>query len=146
MRRAFTLIEAMVVVAVISLLVALALPGMAKARSVSRRIACQANLRQLHSATQAVWLAEGQRALPEPPSETSPSGRWIDPVPTCPGDRREPFYYVFVCWTFLTEHQLEHPDDVYLTLADGSRVPFDFNLWSCGWNHAQAVTWSGVLR
>jgi prepilin-type N-terminal cleavage/methylation domain-containing protein/prepilin-type processing-associated H-X9-DG protein len=44
---AFTLIELLVVVAIISLLLAVLLPGLRKAQSVSRRVACQNNLRQI---------------------------------------------------------------------------------------------------
>ena len=46
-RHGTTLIELMVVVAVISVLVASALPGLGKARRMAGRVACQANLKQL---------------------------------------------------------------------------------------------------
>jgi prepilin-type N-terminal cleavage/methylation domain-containing protein len=47
MRRAFTLIELMVVVAVIGLLVAVLMPAMGNARAQARRAACANNLRQI---------------------------------------------------------------------------------------------------
>ncbi len=47
----FTLVELLVVIVIISVLIALLLPALAKARSLSRQIACAANLRQIGLAT-----------------------------------------------------------------------------------------------
>jgi prepilin-type N-terminal cleavage/methylation domain-containing protein len=51
-RHGFTLVELLVVIAVIAVLVALLLPSLAKAREAGRRAACLSNLRQM----QAAWL------------------------------------------------------------------------------------------
>jgi len=45
--HAFTLIELLIVIAIIALLIAILLPSLSAARSLSRRTACQSNLRQL---------------------------------------------------------------------------------------------------
>jgi prepilin-type N-terminal cleavage/methylation domain-containing protein len=51
-RHGFTLIEVLVVIAIVSLLIAILLPTMAAARQSSRRLACQSNLRQIATAWQ----------------------------------------------------------------------------------------------
>ncbi len=50
MRRAFTLIEMLVVVAIIALLAAILLPSLASAREAGRASVCLANLRQIFTA------------------------------------------------------------------------------------------------
>jgi len=49
-RRAFTLIELMVVIAIVAILAALLLPTLGRAKESGRRIACASNLRQIELA------------------------------------------------------------------------------------------------
>jgi len=51
-RNAFTLLETLVVISLISVLVALLLPALASARATARLVPCQANMRQIHVASQ----------------------------------------------------------------------------------------------
>ncbi len=55
----FTLVEIMIVVAIIGLLAAIAIPNFAKARSLSRARACMNNLRLIDGAIQQAALEKG---------------------------------------------------------------------------------------
>jgi prepilin-type N-terminal cleavage/methylation domain-containing protein len=54
-REAFTLVELLVVVAIIAILAALLLPSLARSKESARRIKCVGNLRQLGIAAQMYW-------------------------------------------------------------------------------------------
>lgn len=53
--RAFTLLELLVVIAVITLLAALTLPALVRSRSAAQATVCTSNLRQVGLATQLYW-------------------------------------------------------------------------------------------
>ncbi len=63
MRRAFTLIELMVVVAVIGLLVGILMPALGNARTQARRAACSSNLRQIGMGLQ-IYLSGNHDRFP----------------------------------------------------------------------------------
>ena len=58
-RRAFTLVEIMIVVAIIGLLCAIAVPGALRFRENSRKKTCVNNLRQLNGAKDQAALEHG---------------------------------------------------------------------------------------
>ena len=65
----FTLVEIMIVVAIIGLLAAIAIPNFVKARQTAQQNACINNLRQIDSAKQQ-WALETRQATNATPLET----------------------------------------------------------------------------
>jgi prepilin-type N-terminal cleavage/methylation domain-containing protein len=62
--HAFTLIELLIVIAIIALLLAILLPSLSQAREESRRIVCQSNMRSIGVATNGYLGNDGQSNLP----------------------------------------------------------------------------------
>lgn len=59
-RKGFTLVEIMIVVAIIGLLAAIAIPNFVKARETAQKNACINNLRQIEGAIQQ-WALENKK-------------------------------------------------------------------------------------
>src|SRR5205823_8538801 len=81
-RGGFTLVEIMIVVAVIGLLAAIAIPNFIKARSTSQVNACINNLRQIEGAEQQ-WGLETKQAAAAVPTYPDISGYMRNAV-VCP--------------------------------------------------------------
>jgi prepilin-type N-terminal cleavage/methylation domain-containing protein len=83
--RGFTLIEIMIVVAIIGLIVALALPNFLKSRTRAQTHICIENLSQIESAKQ-VWGLENGKQDGDTVAETDIIGPtlYIKTVPICP--------------------------------------------------------------
>ena len=66
--KGFTLVEIMIVVAIIGLLAAIAIPNFVRARAKSQTNTCISNLRQIFGATQT-WGLENRKAPDDPVAE-----------------------------------------------------------------------------
>jgi prepilin-type N-terminal cleavage/methylation domain-containing protein len=82
----FTLVEIMIVVAIVGLLSAIAVPNFVKARTSSRKNICIGNLRQMENA-KTVWANETGKNGSSTPADSDLFGsdRYIRLKPACPG-------------------------------------------------------------
>jgi prepilin-type N-terminal cleavage/methylation domain-containing protein len=84
-RTAFTLVEIMIVVAIIGLLAAIALPNFVKARTKSQTNACIENLTKIDGAKHT-WAIETKQVSSSVPVESDLFGptSYIRDTPSCP--------------------------------------------------------------
>ncbi len=81
----FTLVEIMIVVAIIGVLASVAVPGFLRSMNEARRSACVANLRAIEGA-KITWAFESRKATTEVPTDADLFGvdRPIRDKPSCP--------------------------------------------------------------
>ena len=84
-RSAFTLVEIMIVVAIIGLLAAVAIPNLITARKKAQRQACVMNMKAIAGAKEN-WALDYKKGDADSPSDTDLFGRdkYIENKPQCP--------------------------------------------------------------
>ena len=88
-KAGFTLVEIMIVVAIIGLLAAIAIPNFVRARATSQANACINNMRQIDAAVNEWALEQGKTTGSAAPSLTSDLTPYIklnanNAIPECP--------------------------------------------------------------
>ena len=82
-KKGFTLVEIMIVVAIIGLLAAIAIPNFVKARESAQKNACIANLKQIEGA-KVLWALDGGTGTPT--VDANLVSDYIKKAPMCPAD------------------------------------------------------------
>ena len=87
MKKGFTLVEIMIVVAIIAILAAVAIPSFIRYRNDSRTAACIGNMQQLRTAAES-WLTKHPGTTPPTLDDLcgSEDTKYLKQKPTCPKD------------------------------------------------------------
>ena len=161
---AFTLVELLVVVAVILMLMALLMPAINKARDEARSVGCMSNLRSLMAGV-ILYARDHQGSLPSPnwanagsPGDMAHELGWLyasnkmaflsdlqygtiwpyvgtDRAYRCPADPLYGQRSLIMYW----------PYNLTLTLKNYGFGDFDTNGWEAYWNSVTLAVWTAVI-
>ena len=84
-RHGFTLVEIMIVVLIIGILLAIAVPNFIRARESSRAKSCVSNLKQIDSAKEQ-WAMDNKKTSADSPVDADLYGttKYVKQTPSCP--------------------------------------------------------------
>jgi prepilin-type N-terminal cleavage/methylation domain-containing protein/prepilin-type processing-associated H-X9-DG protein len=125
-RFAFTLVELLVVIAVIGILIGLLLPAVQQARESARRMQCQNNLKQLAIATQGYEETHGilpPSGIVEPKTLTYRENRIDHRYPVFDQRSGKMFSWAVLLLPFLEETSLYSQFDMSRTILDQANEP-----------------------
>jgi prepilin-type N-terminal cleavage/methylation domain-containing protein len=81
--RGFTLVEVLIVVAILGILLAIAVPAFTNARNGARAKGCQYNLKQIYSAKER-WAMDKNKSPDDVPVQADLTPYYTHNVPICP--------------------------------------------------------------
>lgn len=82
-KKGFTLVEIMIVVLIIGILLAIAVPNFLRARESSRTRSCIANLRQIEAAKEQ-WAMDNKKGATDTPAQADLAPTYVKSYPSCP--------------------------------------------------------------
>lgn len=89
MSSGFTLIELMIVIAIIAILAAILVPNFMRARAQGNVTACKSNLKNIGTASE-VYATDNNTRYPLLLSDLAP--KYLGTIPTCPSSALSPSY------------------------------------------------------
>lgn len=91
MKKGFTLIEIMIVVAIIAILASIAIPNFIAYRQTSQENACKANMKAINNACEAYVVKHGSATTTLSDLTDTSKGAFLKKTPVCPYDKSKEY-------------------------------------------------------